>query len=66
MPKKGANVLKAHPGDGKAETLIRPIKPVDEPAFQAGNGQMPVRIFTSFQASFRSFADHPDNKQAGP
>jgi hypothetical protein len=30
---KGANVLKAHPGDGKAETLILVIKPVDEPAF---------------------------------
>jgi SAM-dependent methyltransferase len=33
VPKKGANVLKAHPGDGKAETLIWAIKPVDEPAF---------------------------------
>jgi hypothetical protein len=29
MPRKGANVLKAHPGIGKAETLIPAIKPVD-------------------------------------
>ena len=45
MPKKGANVLMAHPGDGKAETLIWVIKPVDEPAFQAKTANAGPRIY---------------------
>ena len=49
MPKKGANVLKAHPGDGKAETLIWLIKPVDGPAFQLKrpNATPHIYVFSS-------------------
>jgi hypothetical protein len=46
---KGANVLNAHPGDGKAETLIWLIKPVDGPAFQLKrpNATPHIYVFSS-------------------